>query len=133
MKQLSVSVITVSALAVLLSACSTVNTMPDKPGFKASSAYDGKYKGERIDTSGGSICRRTTIIGQVEDGEARFRLTYNGTNLKGWISESGELKLYNDSPRWDYQFTGTAANGEIQGNWSVGNAVCKGTWSVQRL
>ena len=130
MKQLSVSVSTLSVLAILLSAC---NTMPDKPDFKVSTDHDGKYKGERIDISGGSICKETTITGQVEDGQARLRLTYNGTNLKGWISESGELKLYDDNPRWDYKFSGTAANGEIQGNWSVGNAVCKGTWSVQRL
>ena len=52
MKQLLVSVSTLSDLAILLSAC---NTMPDKPDFKVSTAHDGKYKGERIDISGGSI------------------------------------------------------------------------------
>ncbi len=84
MRVKSFVVITLSVLVVLLSAC---NTMPDKPDFKVSTAYDGKYKGERIDVSGGSNCKETTITGQVKDGEASFRLTYNGTNLKGWISE----------------------------------------------
>ena len=127
-KEFVVSVLA-SICVVSLSGC---NTMPEKPAFKPSSGFDGSYRGTRIDVSNNSICRETSIVGTVANGEANLKLTYNSTNLKGWIDEQGNLKLYDDSNQWNYHFSGTASGSTIEGEWSVDGAPCKGTWKVER-
>jgi len=108
------------------------NTAPEKSSFEPSNSFDGSYRGTRIDVSNDAICRETSIVGTVANGEARFKLTYNNTNLKGWINKSGRLKLYDDNNRWNYNFSGTASGGTIEGEWSVDGAPCRGTWKVDR-
>jgi hypothetical protein len=125
---LLVSVV-VSISVLTLSGC---NTMPQKPAFTPSSNFDGNYRGTRIDVSNDFICNETSIIGTVTNGEANFKLTYNNTNLKGWIDEKGALKLYDDNIQWNYHFSGTASGSAIEGQWFVDGAPCKGTWRVER-
>jgi len=108
------------------------NSMPEKPSFRPSSSFDGTYRGMRIDVSNDSLCRETSINGAVENGEAKFKLTYNGTNLTGWVDEGGNLKLYDDNNRWNYNFSGVASGGKIEGEWSVDGAPCRGSWVVER-
>ena len=111
---------------------STCFALGNKPPFTPTTEFDGKYKGDRIDVSGDSICKKTRITGKVKNGKATFWLQYNGTRLTGWISESGELELESNSDRWDYKFSGSASGNTIAGKWSVGNAPCRGTWEVTR-
>jgi len=127
-RKLAISILVISGVAVI-AGC---NSMPEKPPFKASSSFDGTYRGTRTDVSNDAICRETSIIGSVENGEAKFKLTYNDTNLKGWVDADGNLKLYDDNNRWNYNFSGIAAGGKIEGEWSVDGAPCRGTWVVER-
>ncbi len=103
-----------------------------KPDYPVTTQYDGSYKGERFDVSGSSICEPTEISGTVANGEVRLRLHYNGTVLTGWIYENGDLVLKGDNPKWSYRFLGKATDDGINGEWSVGNAPCNGTWYVSR-
>ncbi|WP_087025037.1 hypothetical protein [Thaumasiovibrio subtropicus] len=107
--------------------------LPDSPNFVASTTFDGEWKGARKDTSGDSICLKTDILGSVIEGKVKIRLTYNNTILEGWISEQGDLQLYANSQRWGYRFAGTAQGDRIEGEWSVTNAPCKGTWYIDKL
>jgi hypothetical protein len=118
-----------SIVVVSLSAC---NSIPDKPAFEPSKSFDGSYRGTRIDVSNDAICKETAIVGTVVNGEANLKLTYNSTNLKGWINEQGSLTLYDDNSQWNYHFSGTASGGAIEGEWSVDGAPCKGTWRIER-
>ncbi|OAN11623.1 hypothetical protein A3K86_22165 [Photobacterium jeanii] len=113
--------------------------LPQAPSFVVSTAFDGEWQGKRLDISGDNVCQQTRILGTITDGEVKFKLMYNNTVLKGWISESGELDLYADSVRWGYRFTG---NGEVQansdaalikGDWHVTNAPCHGSWQIERV
>ncbi|MCB1800565.1 MAG: hypothetical protein KDI82_02650 [Gammaproteobacteria bacterium] len=108
------------------------NTMPEKPAFEPSKSFDGTYRGTRTDVSNDFICKPTSITGTVANGEARFKLTYNNTNLKGWIDQAGQLTLYDDNSQWNYHFSGTATATAIEGKWSVDGAPCRGTWRVER-
>jgi hypothetical protein len=124
----------VSVLALICVVCLPgCNTMPEKPAFKPSNSFDGNYRGARIDVSNDPVCKETSIAGTVVNGEANLKLTYNSTNLKGWIDGQGKLELYDDNNRWNYHFSGTASGGTIAGEWSVDGAPCKGTWKVERL
>ena len=125
---LSVSVCILSAIG--LGACQSTSSV--KPDFSVSQAFDGQWRGERVDVSGDTICRQTTIVGTVASGEARLWLSYNQTLLTGWIASNGDLTLSGNSPRWDYKFSGKAEGNAIKGDWSVGNAPCRGTWYVTR-
>ena len=115
--------------ALVLSGC---NSMPEKPDFNPSHAFDGLYRGARIDASNDSVCKETSIVGAVTDGEAMFKLSYNDTNLKGWVDQTGHLTLYDDNNRWNYHFAGIASGRRIEGEWSVDGAPCNGTWWVER-
>lgn len=125
---LSVSVSVIALVA--LSACQHVSLA--KPDFPVSYGFEGQWRGERIDVSGDSICRPTTIVGSVTNSKARLRLSYNQTLLTGWIAQNGSVVLTGDHPRWDYKFTGQARGNEIKGDWMVGNAPCRGSWHVRR-
>lgn len=118
------------SVVLFLTGCQST---PKKPSFTPSTAFDGNYRGIRIDVSNDQICKETSIVGSVNGGEAKFTLSYNGTLLKGWVTQDGELHLYDNNPRWDYHFTGKASGKAIEGNWHVGNAPCRGTWSVNRI
>ena len=119
-------------LTLLTASCQTVSPEAMKPPIAVSLAFDGDYGGERFDVSGDPICRPTKISGTVTNGYASLRLHYNNTILSGWIARDGTLRLNNDSFQWDYKFSGKAKGNEIKGNWSVGNAPCRGTWYVKR-
>lgn len=106
--------------------------LPEQPTFTISTAFDGRWEGERLDISGDNICQETRVIGTIEQGEVKLTLTYNNTVLHGWISEEGELELYADSPRWGYRFAGTAQNNRIDGEWRVTNAPCNGGWYIEK-
>lgn len=116
--------------AISFAACQAPTSV--KPDFLVSDRFEGQWRGERIDVSGDSICRQTTIVGSVKNGEAKLWLSYNQTLLTGWIAQNGDLALSSNSPNWDYKFMGKASGNEIKGNWSVGNAPCHGTWYVRR-
>ena len=66
--------------------------IPDNPSFMPSTDFDGEWLGRRINTTGNNMCERTTITGTIREGKAALRLTYNGTALEGWVSESGALR-----------------------------------------
>lgn len=125
---LSLSICFLAAMA--LAGCQSPTSA--KPDFPVSREFDGQWRGERIDVSGDSICRPTTIVGSVTNGEAQLWLSYNQTLLTGWIAQNGDLVLSGNNPRWDYKFGGKAQAKEIKGDWSVGNAPCRGTWYVRR-
>ena len=63
-----------------------------------------------------------------------FDGNYDGErfDVSGWIARDGTLRLNNDSFQWDCKFSGKAKGNAIKGNWSVGNAPCRGTWYVKR-
>ncbi|PSU34158.1 hypothetical protein [Photobacterium lutimaris] len=110
-----------------------INTaLPDQPSFAISTAFDGRWEGERIDISGDKICLETRVIGKIEQGKVELTLMYNNTVLRGWISKDGILALYADSPRWGYRFAGTAQNNRIDGQWRVTNAPCHGEWYLEK-
>lgn len=122
----------VLALALFTASCQTFGHKAAKPSFAVSSAFEGKYYGERFDISGDQICNATKISGTVSNGFARLRLHYNDTILTGWIAQDGSLRLDSDSFKWEYNFTGKAERNKIKGRWFVENAPCRGTWYVQR-
>jgi hypothetical protein len=103
-----------------------------KPSFPVSSKFDGQWEGERLDVSGASICRPTTMAGSVKDGQAQIVLHYNSTLLTGWVAEDGSMVLDGNHPHWIYKFTGRGQGNEIKGDWFVGNAPCRGTWYLRR-
>nr|WP_086940040.1 hypothetical protein [Thaumasiovibrio occultus] len=108
-----------------------VASIPTEAPFAVSSAYDGKWEGERMDVSGDAICLETGITGEINEGKVTLILRYNSTVLRGWISEDGQLSLYSTSQRWGYRFSGQVSGDQIKGDWSVDNAPCKGTWYVE--
>lgn len=105
--------------------------LPSEPDFAVSNAFDGKWVGRRLDESNSNMCERTTIEGHVVDGFVHLVLTYNGTSLKGWISESNQIRLYATHPQWDYRFSGIAEGNKIQGEWNLQNGPCHGTWFIE--
>ncbi|MBD1556284.1 hypothetical protein HC752_04980 [Vibrio sp. S9_S30] len=111
----------------------TFPKLPDEPNFNVSSEFDGEWVGRRINESNSNLCEPTTIEGKVVDGEAYLVLTYNGTPLKGWVSEHSDLTLYASHSRWDYRFSGTATNNKIQGKWNLNNGPCHGDWYVEKV
>ncbi|EOD78835.1 hypothetical protein D515_02342 [Grimontia indica] len=107
--------------------------LPEAPAFEVSSNFDGQWEGKRIDISGDNICLETRILGSIEEGKVSLRLMYNNTLLKGWIADDGKLELYSNNERWGYDFKGTAQNGQIDGEWKVSNAPCRGSWKVVKV
>ncbi|MGF1754799.1 hypothetical protein L4C33_14545 [Vibrio makurazakiensis] len=110
--------------------------LPEAPNFVVSKEFDGEWIGRRINVTNNNMCERTTITGRIVNGKASLRLTYNGTALQGWVSESGELRLYARHRQWDYRFSGTAldntGSGKITGKWFLTNGPCKGEWYIER-
>ena len=128
MKKYLIALGMISALAV--SGCQTTTPMP--PPSSVSMKFEGIWKGERFDVSGDTICQVTKISGKVSKGFMSVTLHYNNTLLTGWIEEDGTIHLKDDNPQWDYRFSGKAVGNEIKGDWTVGNAPCKGTWYVKK-
>lgn len=135
------SLLLIVALALFVFLTGTLRTservslnpgLPESPPFIVSNDFDGQWEGRRIDISGDKICLETRIIGTIENGNVLFRLMYNSSLLKGWISEHGELELYSDSPRWGYRFSGAVTDNRIEGDWMVTNAPCHGTWFIEK-
>lgn len=116
----------------LLPSCQPAMSKDVKPKFAVSTQFDGQWHGKRIITTPDLRCQPTEISGSVTQGFIDFTLHYNNTRLTGWMAENGKFELQDDSPRWDYYFSGQAQDREIKGTWSVGNAPCAGTWSVTR-
>ncbi len=110
-----------------------VVALPDSPSFTVTDAFDGQWEGKRVDVSGDKICLETRITGTIDNGQVSLTLVYNNTLLKGWISEQGVLELYSDSHRWGYRFSGAAINNKMDGEWKVTNALCHGTWHIEKV
>ncbi|MCC4800672.1 hypothetical protein BCT30_04790 [Enterovibrio norvegicus] len=106
--------------------------LPVTAPFSVSNQFDGEWEGKRTDISGDNICLQTRIIGTIKEGKVSLRLMYNNTYLEGFVSDTGELALYADSQKWGYRFTGTANDDRIDGDWKVTNAVCNGTWQLEK-
>ncbi len=106
--------------------------MPADPPESVSSQFEGEWAGRRFDETNNNLCERTTITGKVVDGLLSMTLTYNGTPLKGWIEESGNIVMYANNRQWDYRFTGQAWGNKIQGRWHLTNGPCKGSWALER-
>ncbi|WGV99232.1 hypothetical protein QF117_14920 [Vibrio sp. YMD68] len=106
--------------------------LPEKPDFIVSTKFDGEWVGRRINTTGNNMCERTTITGNIIEGKAKLRLTYNGTSLQGWISEDGKLVLYANHRLWDYRFSATGRKNRLEGNWFLTNGPCKGSWYIEK-
>ncbi len=106
--------------------------LPSSAPFEVSHQLDGEWLGKRVDVSGDSICTPTSVIGKIVDGKVAIKLKYNNTTLNGWVSKSGELKLFADSQRWGYRFDGHGTATKIEGEWSVTNAPCHGTWFLEK-
>ncbi|CAK1701436.1 hypothetical protein [Vibrio crassostreae] len=107
--------------------------LPDSPQFVPSTDFDGEWLGRRINTTGNNMCERTTITGIIREGKATLRLTYNGTPLEGWVTESGGLRLYAKHRQWDYRFSATGSGKRFDGRWHLTNGPCKGTWFIEKL
>ncbi|KLV03837.1 hypothetical protein ABT56_17310 [Photobacterium aquae] len=105
---------------------------PSGPSFAVGKVFDGDWVGRRIDVSGDKICLQTRIVGTIKEGNVTFRLMYNNTQLKGWVSAQGKLDIYADNPRWGYRFTGNVIGDRIEGEWKVTNAPCHGTWYIEK-
>ncbi|MEZ9884826.1 hypothetical protein AB4374_13235 [Vibrio splendidus] len=89
--------------------------LPDSPQFVPSSDFDGEWLGRRIDITGNNMCERTTINGTIREGKVTLRLTYNGTPLEGWVTESGDLRLYSKHRQWDYRFSANGSSSRFDG------------------
>lgn len=48
--------------------------LPDNPSFNISNDFDGDWSGKRIDISGDSICRQTSVVGAIQEGKVSLRL-----------------------------------------------------------
>ncbi|WP_371410804.1 hypothetical protein [Vibrio penaeicida] len=107
--------------------------LPEAPDFSVSSEFDGKWVGRRINESNSSLCEPTTIEGEVVDGLVTFVLTYNGTPLKGWVSDNKDLTLYASHSQWDYRFSGKVTSDKIQGKWNLNNGPCHGVWYLEKI
>ncbi len=98
-----------------------------------STDFDGEWLGRRINTTGNNMCERTTITGTIREGKATLRLTYNGTALEGWVSESGALRLYAKHRQWDYRFSATGSGKRFDGRWHLTNGPCQGSWFIEKV
>lgn len=106
---------------------------PDSPQFVPSTDFDGEWLGRRINTTGNNMCERTTITGIIREGKATLRLTYNGTQLEGWVTESGDLRLYAKHCQWDYRFSAIGSGKRFDGRWHLTNGPCQGTWFIEKV
>ncbi|WP_413113521.1 hypothetical protein [Thaumasiovibrio sp. DFM-14] len=111
----------------------TFPQLPESPVFNVTTRFDGLWEGRRINMTESSLCKRTTITGSIEDGKALITLTYNNSQLQGWVSEKGELVLYANHRLWDYRFSAIANNNQIVGSWHITNGPCRGTWYLERV
>ncbi|MGD8170810.1 hypothetical protein ACQEXU_04060 [Vibrio sp. TRT 21S02] len=107
--------------------------LPAHPDFVISKKYDGQWEGRRINVTNNNMCERTTITGKIEQGKASLLLTYNGTALQGWVSESGELVLYANHRQWDYRFSANGTPNKLEGKWHLTNGPCRGTWFIKKI
>lgn len=106
---------------------------PDSPQFVPSTDFDGEWLGRRINTTGNNMCERTTITGIIREGKATLRLTYNGTPSEGWVTKSGDLRLYAKHPQWDYRFSAIGSGKRFDGRWHLTNGPCQGSWFIEKV
>ncbi len=121
-----------SLLPLILFSCQKQAKVITPPDFAISTAFDGQWQGNRIDISGDSICKATTMTGSIKEGYVSLLLTYNGTILTGWVAQYGSIELKDNNPEWSYHFKGKANNQRIDGEWFVDFISCKGSWYLDQ-
>ncbi len=77
-----------------------------------------EWLGRRINTTGNNMCERTTIT---------------GTPLEGWVTESGDLRLYAKHRQWNYRFSAHGSGNRFDGRWHLTNGPCQGTWFIEKV
>ncbi|PTO62150.1 hypothetical protein [Vibrio splendidus] len=107
--------------------------LPDSPQFVPSIDFDGEWLGRRINTTGNNMCERTTITGTIREGKVTLRLTYTGTPLEDWVTESGDLRLYSKHRQWDYRFSANGSSSRFDGRWHLTNGPCQGSWFIEKV
>ncbi|USD64679.1 hypothetical protein [Vibrio sp. SCSIO 43136] len=104
----------------------------DLPHPPVVTQFDGEWQGRRINHTDNPVCLPTQMFGSIKQGKVLFVLEYNDTKLSGKIDQNGVLALSSNNPMWQYQFSGRAKEGRIDGKWSVGNAGCEGEWYLDK-